>query len=321
MLRFQGRAMNTTILTVGLSPVAATEVFQWLELIEKQYSRFLPGSELSRVNLNAGEETPVSERFIRLFQEALTYMEQTEGMFSPFLGLPMNRLGYRQSFESIHADNVEIIDADAPYHHSDKPTIVNLERRTLTLNPGHLLDFGGFAKGWSVQQIAKKMMQKSSPAGLIDAGGDMMAWNREDHKKPWLVGLAHPYSDRESIAKLRLKRQAGIATSSITKRNWMHRRRMLHHIIDPRTLLPAESDCIQATVIGKELVPAEVYAKCLLILGSREGPAWLSKRRPDLAYLILDKEGRLSASSNLSDYCHDVQMNGTGSDAGSFRAP
>jgi thiamine biosynthesis lipoprotein len=118
-----------------------------------------------------------------------------------------------------------------------------------------------------------------------------MAWPSDDQKKPWLVGLAHPYSDRDTIAKLWLSGQAGVATSSIAKRSWKLHRRPMHHIMDPRTLLPAESDCIQATVIGKELVPAEVYAKCLLILGSREGPQWLAQRRPDWPIFCWIKTG------------------------------
>lgn len=304
---FRARSMNTDVMTAGLSPDEAVEVFQWFETIEKQFSRFLPGSELSRVNQNAGKETPVSERFIQLFYEALQYYEQTEGIFTPFLGFYMNRLGYGQTFEKIHAENLTTDNTEAPDHDPNEPITVDIDRRTVKVNLRNTLDFGGIAKGWSVQQIAGKMMLNSS-AGLVDAGGDIMAWNTEDCKNPWLVGVAHPYSDQDSVAKLWLKGQAGIATSSIVKRHWKKLNRSFHHIIDPRTGLPAQSDCIQATVIGKELVPAEVYAKCLLILGSREGPVWLEKRRPELAYILLDKEGRLSASSNVTDYCHDVQV-------------
>lgn len=308
MRRFHGRAMNTEISTVGLSPADAAEVFQCLEEMEKQFSRFLPDSQLSRVNRKAGMETPVSEQFMALLYEALLYVEQTGGIFSPFLGFHMNRLGYRQTFESIGADNEQADDVQKQDHSSDEPVVVDLDSRMIKVTAESLLDFGGFAKGWSVQHIALNMMRKSSSAGLIDAGGDLMAWNRDDSNYPWQVGLAHPYSDRDSAGRLWLKGQAGIATSSVVKRSWKHRRHRLHHIIDPRTLLPAQSDCIQATVIGRELVPAEVYAKCLLILGSQEGPAWLSNRQPDLAYILLDREGRLTVSSNLSDYCQDVEL-------------
>ncbi|WP_181444587.1 FAD:protein FMN transferase [Bacillus sp. 03113] len=304
MKRFYSKAMNTDILTVGLSPVQAAEVFQWFELIEKQFSRFLPSSELSRVNGNAGKETLVSERFIQIFYQALLYYEQTEGIFTPFLGAHMNRLGYDKTFENIH-DSIIQREHPKTFSHHDEKIFVNIKERMVKTNSKNLLDFGGIAKGWSVQQIALKMINKL-PAGLIDAGGDIFAWNNEDTKKPWIIGIAHPYSDTQSIAKLTLKSQAGVATSTISKRYWKHQQMLFHHIIDPRTALPAQSDCIQATVIGNELLPAEVYAKCLLILGSQKGPAWLKNRQPDLAYILVDKKGRQIASSNLNRYCHEV---------------
>lgn len=103
MNRYDGQAMNTEVLVAGLSPTASAETFTWFQEIEKQFSRFLPDSELSRVNRQAGRETLVSERFMQLLVEALGYYEQTEGIFSPFLGLHMNRIGYKQTFERLKA--------------------------------------------------------------------------------------------------------------------------------------------------------------------------------------------------------------------------
>jgi thiamine biosynthesis lipoprotein len=157
--------MNTDLFTVGLAPAAAAEIFQWLELMEKQFSRFLPDSELSRVNQNAGIETSVSERFIRLLVEALQYHEQTEGIFSPFLGLAMNRAGYRQTFESLHTESISIDDTEAPNQDAGEPMLVDIQRRMVRINPHFLLDFGGFAKGWCVQQIGEKIKGKFPSAG------------------------------------------------------------------------------------------------------------------------------------------------------------
>ncbi|AJY77615.1 hypothetical protein VN24_09015 [Paenibacillus beijingensis] len=304
------RTMNTDILVSGLSAQDAQEAFQWFRLVEGTFSRFLPASELSLLNGRAGEETGVSERFAHLLYISLQYLDETGGIFTPFLGQALARSGYRQSFEKIDRETAqtEPDDHDAYSVSREEPIRFDLDRRTVTINAGSLLDFGGIAKGWSAQQMAATLIERGRKEGLIDAGGDIISWNSGSGGKPWLIGLAHPYSDEQAIARLQLKGQTGIATSSVVKRSWKLNGRNKHHIIDPRTGLPAASDLIQATVIGRTLVPCEIYAKCLLILGSELGPVWLRSRRPELAYIVVDHQGRLSASSNLDQYCDIAEL-------------
>ena len=61
---------------------------------------------------------------------------------------------------------------------------------------------------------------------------------------------------------------AAIATSSIQKRRWINNGRKVHHVIDPRTGLPASSKVLQCSVIADTTEQAEVAAKVGLINGS-----------------------------------------------------
>ncbi|MGW4796741.1 FAD:protein FMN transferase, partial [Nonomuraea sp. NPDC004297] len=71
-------------------------------------------------------------------------------------------------------------------------------------------------------------------------------------------------------------------------------------IIDPRTGAPAASDCLQATVVGTDLAAAEVQAKCLLLLGTEEGPRWLAGQDPDAGWITVDRDGRVRSSVTLT---------------------
>ena len=44
----------------------------------------------------------------------------------------------------------------------------------------------------------------------------------------------------------------------------------LHHLIDPRTGAPAETDLLRVTAVGDDAVAAEVLAKSLFLAGERE---------------------------------------------------
>ncbi|SFG28933.1 FAD:protein FMN transferase [Sporolactobacillus nakayamae] len=302
MLEFHSRHMNTNISISGLNAPDASRVFKWMSSLEHQFSRFLPCSELSHVNRSVGNITHVSRQFAELLYEALRFYQETDGIFNPFLGNIMRKIGYDRSFEQMDKRNAHR--EPLPLTADQTTFTFDLEQCSITLPCGSALDFGGIAKGWAVQKAAVNLIGQGRPYGLINAGGDLMCWNGATPTEPWVINVTHPYSDDQTIGKLIFHSgQWGAATSSKIKRSWSDGRHRFHHLIDPRTALPSESDIIQATVIGPALLPCEIYAKCLMIMGSREGSKWLEARHPDLAYLFIDKDGHVIVSSNLKNLC------------------
>ena len=77
--------------------------------------------------------------------------------------------------------------------------------------------------------------------------------------------------------------------------------RLSHHIIDPRTGLPAETDVLTATVIAPSVTEAETAAKMLLISGSFAGLDWL-KTHPYLAAMLVLENGRCLYSKTMEIY-------------------
>lgn len=304
MLNFHSRQMNTDISISGLHAPDARNVFEWMSSVENQFSRFLTDSELSHVNWNVENVTHVSQQFAELLYEALRFYQETGGIFNPFLGNLMNDIGYDRSFEQINRQNAHR--EPLPLMDDQTALTFDLEQRSITLPTGSALDFGGIAKGWAVQKSAMNLIGQGRPYGLINAGGDLMCWNTASSNKPWTIGVSHPYSDNQTIGHLIFQGgQWGIATSSKIKRSWSDGQMILHHLLDPRTGSPSDSDIIQATVIGSALLPCEIYAKCLLIMGSRNGPEWLRAKRPELDYLFIKTDGQVILSSNLKDRCLD----------------
>ena len=145
--------------------------------------------------------------------------------------------------------------------------------------------------------------------GLIDAGGDVVLWGSEPTQGSWGVGVGHPLAGDHDIADLWLEGLTAIATSSVVKRRWQRSGELpAHHILDPRTGSPACTDLLQATVIGRDLVAAEQYTKCLIILGSAAGSRWIAAQRPDLAYIMVRSDGAILHSDNLNLYTKDWRV-------------
>ncbi|UBU17371.1 FAD:protein FMN transferase [Nonomuraea gerenzanensis] len=310
------RVMGTDLLLV-LPPQAQAAVLEWLRAVERTFSRFDPGSDTSRVN--AGGAVVVSELFLTALDEACRYFDATGGLFNPFLGAELARLGYDTDFALVGTRDVGATTSPAgasdvaaafPVGASDVAAaaapggapVVHLDhdRRAVTLSPGLAVDLGGFVKGWSVQRAAEAERDSGRvPYGMIDAGGDLVAW-RPDDGRPWRIGVEHPLRERPvGVLELPMPTTA-VATSSVVRRRWRDRAGAeLHHLIDPRTGEPADSDCAQATVITADLAAAEVYATCLVLLGTREGPRWLAGQAPGAGWITVGRDGRVRSSVAL----------------------
>lgn len=70
-----------------------------------------------------------------------------------------------------------------------------------------------------------------------------------------------------------------------------------HHLIDPRRGEPAQTDWLSVTVVTPHAAAAEVFAKALLIAGSREADP-VAARNQEIAWIAVDENGRLWGSRN-----------------------
>ncbi len=93
----------------------------------------------------------------------------------------------------------------------------------------------------------------------------------------------------------------GVATSGTDYRRWKQGGRWSHHLIDPRTGLPAQTDVVTATVVAPNALLAEMAAKTVLILGSGPGLDWL-ENQPGFAALVVLETGEILFSHHLEAY-------------------
>ncbi|WP_051330758.1 FAD:protein FMN transferase [Aneurinibacillus terranovensis] len=294
------KAMNTVFWTMHLPQREQQQVESWVQYVEDKLSRFRATSELSRLNQSGGKPFVPSALLYTVLRMAEAYYRETDGLFSPFLGEEIRRLGYDRTFEELSpaVGEAQIYSRILQRKQRDinHPVQFNRMMKSVTLSPGVFLDFGGIAKGWSVQKISGWLKEDGITRGLINAGGDIVAWD-EDGGSGWEITVANPMEPERNLARFTLSGCAGVATSSTRKRRWTDAAGTTqHHILDPRTGKPTASDLVQVTVIAPDVTTAEVYAKCLLVLGTKEAKHWLACRQPDLGVIAVEKHGKRFAN-------------------------
>lgn len=270
----------------------------WFEGWEAALSRFRPESELNQLNNQAGTPVAVSETLWGVLQAARRAEEESGGLVTPVILEALMAAGYSTSFDRLETGQAtqQRIPAAQPSSLLGEARF-EPETRTIHLPVGMRLDLGGVAKGWAAQRAMRRLEKAGS--ALVDAGGDIAVSGLRPGGQPWLVGIEDPRQEGESLGTLRLGR-CGVATSGRDYRRWKQDGRWNHHIIDPRTGEPAVTDVLTATVVAPNVMEAEMAAKVVLILGSREGLEWL-ERRPGYAGLVVQETGGVITSGAFNN--------------------
>ena len=271
---------------------------EWFEEWEQALSRFRPDSELSIVNRQSGTLQTVSETFWDVLELAISIEKNSHGLVTPLVLPALEMAGYTVSFEQISDETT------LPSQLPGSPTgildniVLKPETLQVRLPFGSRLDFGGIAKGWAAQKAVDRL-SGYGPA-LVNAGGDIAVSNLQKKELAWVLGVINPFQPELDLGSIEVGR-SGVATSGRDFRQWKQDGILRHHIIDPRTGLPAETDLMSATIIAPDVIEAEMAAKIVMILGSRTGIEWLNTQQHLSAILVL-ADGQVFETANIEKY-------------------
>jgi thiamine biosynthesis lipoprotein len=280
------------------------------EAWEQTLSRFRPSSELSRLNARAGQAVPVSPPLWAVLMAARHAAEASQGLVTPTVLPALVAAGYDRSFRHLTLDSGTRgpqagLTSEVSTRHPCPPwqTIeFDPQMHSVRLPPGTQIDLGGIGKGWAAEQAAR-LLQPWGPT-LVDAGGDIAISAPLADGQHWPIAIANPCQPGQHLAVLHLA-QGGVATSGRDERRWQQAGIWQHHLIDPRTGQPAQTDLLSATVIAPSVLKAEMAAKLVLLLGCQPGFDWI-EAHPDLAGLLVCENGRVVQSTRLAEYMDDT---------------
>jgi FAD:protein FMN transferase len=261
--------------------------------IEKQLSRFRPNSELTRLNRSAGQKFEASPLLYEILWTAISWSQLTGGIFDPTILPHLISSGYDRSFELLESPPKTAITGTAFPIHTWRDIVMDPEAHSIYLPEGCSLDLGGIAKGWTVDRAGRLLQKYQNYA--VNAGGDIVVRGKQGDGSRWTVGIEDPLNRQANLCVLSLSGCA-ICTSTTAQRQWRTNGIRKHHLIDPRTGAPAESEVISATVIANSAALAETISKAALILGPRDGLQFIEKQASVCGVLALNNGGCLASS-------------------------
>lgn len=249
------------VVAVGARPEVLDAAAAELRRFEGLWSRFDPGSEISRLG-RLGGPAIVSQETARLIEAAANAWHKTQGRFDPTVGAAMVASGYDASFETLESDG------DVPARVECVPGCAGIWAAPacgLVFVPvGVRLDVGGIAKGFAADLVAEQIMSAGARGACVNVGGDLRVIGDSGDDRGWVIAIE--FQDTGEVARVELH-DGGVATSSTKRRRWRRAGRDLHHVLDPRTGAPTEGDITDAAVVASSAASAEVWAKAILVGG------------------------------------------------------
>jgi thiamine biosynthesis lipoprotein len=244
-------AMGTEVVVGARDSIAFGFVERLFRDREATFSRFIPDSELNRVNASAGRVVRASRVFVDALSLALRLADETDGWVDPTVGAALEAAGYSGDFSTLRPD-------PSPPAPSPPGTwrSVRILGRCIAVPAGVRLDLNGVVKALAVDEALALLPGDA----FVSAGGDLAVRGE--------LNVSLPNGDTV------LLRRGALATSGTVKRRWLRAGAVQHHLIDPRTGRPSDSRWQQVTVCGATCVAADAAAKAAFLLDER-GPAWL----------------------------------------------
>lgn len=266
--------------------------------LESLWSRFVPTSDVSRLNSAQGRTVHVAPETISLLQYMVDAHRTTSGLFDPTRLPQLVEAGYAQSLIS---ERLTLLPTGVVWSHGLQDLKIDAERRCVTLPPDVTIDAGGIGKGFAADIVANEIISAGAHGALVNVGGDLRCVGVGDRDGAWEVAIADP-ADTGEIDRVRLQSGA-VATSSVYAKTFVQADKVRSHVIDPRSnraIAPESALVVQATVIAHECVWAEVLTKALLFENPHQGVALVDGL--ELAALIINGDGSATRSMNWSRF-------------------
>ncbi len=267
--------------------------------LEGLLSRFLPKSEISRINNSAGIcYEKISSETYEVLSKAYEFSKCCQGYFD-VTAAPLVDL-WRSARVKVKP----------PYKAEIKRIQKLVDFTNLVLDPcdkavylkktGQSIDLGGIGKGFAADLILEVFKKYQVTDAFINFGGNVAAIGTKPEGCPWRIGIQHPRIENSLIGVVAVVNKS-VVTSGDYQQYFIGRNsKRYHHILNPFTGYPSESGLVSATIIAGSSLTADALSTIMFIVGIKKGIALL-KSFPGVEAILIDMDLQVYITRGLQE--------------------
>lgn len=135
------------------------------------------------------------------------------------------------------------------------------------------MDLGGIAKGWIADQAAQYLRAQGVSSAIVNLGGNVVLIGARPDGADFTVGIQKPFDVNGTILAQVKARDCAVVTGGVYQRSFVQDDTRYHHVLDPKTGMPAQTDLLSATVVCADAARADALSTAFLILGREQALA------------------------------------------------
>ena len=166
--------------------------------------------------------------------------------------------------------------------------------QTLTLPEGVEIDFGGIAKGYTSQRVAQ------INSAILNLGGNVQLVGAKPDGSSWKVAIKSPDEQEEYLGVLSAQNKA-IITSGGYERYFEENGRKYHHIIDPKTGMPAYNGLQSVTIVSEDGTLADGLSTALYVMGTESAVKFWQNHNDEFDAILYTDDGTLYVTEGIAD--------------------
>ncbi len=299
----------------------AGTIHQRFQELSQLYDRFYEYSGVNNIrtiNLNAGvAPVEVEPELLEMLSFAKEWCQKTQGRVNIAMG-PVLEIWhqYRDQYsgQALAADaagalpSMEALD-DANHFSSLDKVIIDREKGTVFLEDEKMaLDVGAVAKGYAAQLVADEIYEAGFRSFTISAGGNVITKDPplDGVRNSWGIGIQDPFADLNKpdsqSLDVALVSNRCVVTSGDYRQFYTVGDQLIHHIIDPATLWPANR-YRALTVVCEDSGLGDFLSTCLFVMDYDEGRALAEELGVGVLWVFPD--GRVEVNDNLLPLLRD----------------
>ena len=283
-----------TLTFYGAEEGLMEQVWMACERYENLLSKTVEGSDVQRINAAHGEPVTVDHETWMILQRAKEISRLTGGAFSVTIAPLSAQWDFTEGTNRMPTDEERL--AALPLVNDE---LLELgEEDTVILPEGMEIDLGGIAKGYIADQVAA-LIQGRVHGATLSFGGNVYAVGLKPDGTAFNLGIQAPDAATGSAIAVVQATDASLVTSGIYERYFMVGDTRYHHILDPETGLPADSDLASASILDVSSMDADALATACIVLGLEKAKALMEELGRDAVFITRD--GALTTTDGFAE--------------------
>mgnify|MGYP000131630832 CR=1 FL=1 len=255
------------------------------------------GSQIYKINQNAGNTTTVSDETADYLKQVLDLCEASGGAMDPTMGKVIRLWDIDGENPHVPAeDDLKSLLADVGY---DK---VILNGNDVTMPEGVTLDLGAAGKGIGCDAAKKILDADKDVSGMILnlGGSSVMSYGSKPDGSAWQVAVTDPRdTEGDYLGVVTLNGTEFLSTSGDYEKYFIEDGIRYHHILDPSTGYPARSGLTSVTVVCDDGLDADGLSTACFVLGKDKAEELLKKYNAD--GLFVDDSGHVWLTEGMKE--------------------